>query len=236
MKKLVLVIVWILLIAVFIVLNYLLWDRDNKQEDIRSLETLNASNNSSINALGREINKLESDKKKMEIALYDAERDLNALQDKNKELDKQNQINLDIIKQKNVIIYKLMEKQDLKDIEASIKKWVNYIDNAKYTEAYELIRFNPLNSITSMNLEQFTENYKKSVKNMSIKSIEFFGEKLPEGKRQDIVFRVVLDIKKIEGIDTSIAQFTEGENERYFTMDYSSENNQWVISGIFIYY
>jgi septal ring factor EnvC (AmiA/AmiB activator) len=101
MKKLVLVVVWILLIAVFVVLNYLIWDRENRERDIKSLENLNASNNSSITALGREINNLETQKKRMEAEISYLEKTMADLEDANSKIAKENQKYLETIKHKN---------------------------------------------------------------------------------------------------------------------------------------
>lgn len=233
MKKLVLVVVWILVIAVFIVLNYLLWDRESKEKDIRSLENINASNNSSILALGREINNLESDKKWMVEKLSDMEDRLAVLEETNKKLKEENHKSLDIIDVKNEVIYRLVQRSDIRDLETIIRKWVEYIETAQYEKAYELMIFNSSKDNRFMSLEEFTDNYKNSIKSIKLRSIMLLAEEMPEEKRGDIAFKVLLDVVKSEGTDTSITHFTDGENERYFTLVYSKEKDHWVISGIF---
>lgn len=66
MKKLVLVFVSALLLAVFIAFNYLLWEREGREEKLQQLESNNASNNASMNTLNHEIKTLEDDNSKLE--------------------------------------------------------------------------------------------------------------------------------------------------------------------------
>ena len=241
MKKLVLVVVWILLIAVFVVLNYLIWDRENRERDIKSLENLNASNNSSITALGREINNLETQKKRMEAEISYLEKTMADLEDANSKIAKENQKYLETIKHKNEIIYKLIQQSGTKDIEEVISKWVENINSGKYREAYELIRLDSSKNQTLMSLEEFENNYKSCIKSIRIESINLLIENVPEEKkgdiaRGDIIFRVLFNVEKLEGIDMSFTQFMEGKNERYVTIDYAKDIEQWVISGISTYY
>lgn len=241
MKKLVLVVVWILLIAVFVVLNYLIWDRENKEKDIESLESLNASNSSSIAALGREINNLETEKKRLETEIFNLEKKISDLEETNKEIEEDNRKNLEIISRKNEIIYKLIQQLDKKEVEKVIIKWADNINNGNYDEAYKLMRLSPSSNQALMNSKEFAENYKNSIKSIKIETMELLPEEILRedisgDKKGDIVYKVIFNVEKSEGYDKSITSFSEGLNERYITLDYSVEMEQWMISGVFTSY
>ncbi|HHW32247.1 MAG TPA: hypothetical protein GXX20_11360 [Clostridiaceae bacterium] len=236
MKKLVLIVVWLLLIAVFVVLNYLIWDRENKEKDIESLESLNASNSSSIAALGREINNLETEKKRMESEIFDLKKKISDLEDANKKIEEDNKKNLEIIQRKNETIYTLIQQSGTKDIEKAIINWVDSINAGNYDEAYKLIRLRPSSNQVLMSPKEFADNYKNSIKSIKIESMEFLPEDILDNKKGDIVFKVQFIIEKSEGFDRSFTDFSEGLNERYITVDYSKEMEQWMISGIFTAY
>lgn len=236
MKKLVLVVVWLLLIAVFVVLNYLIWDRENREKDIKSLENLNASNNSSITALGREINNLETEKKRLEAEIFDLKKKVSDLENANKKMEEDNNKNLEIIQRKNETVYMLIQQSGTKDIEKAIIKWVDSINTGNYEEAYKLIRLRPFSNQVLMSSKEFADNYKNSIKSIKIESMELLPEDILDNKKGDIVFKVQFNVEKSEGFDRLFTDFSEGLNERYITVDYSKEMEQWMISGIFTAY
>lgn len=88
MKKFILVMISALLMVVFIAFNYLLWDRENKEKNIETLENSNASNNASINALGREISMLEEKNKSLETQAGELEEQNKALADSKNQLER----------------------------------------------------------------------------------------------------------------------------------------------------
>jgi len=219
MKKLVLILICAIIMTVFVAFNYLLWDRE-KYEDIT------ASKSASIDALGREINKLNSDNKLLNIRLEELENANKLLTNKNSELEQEKQAAKVDLQQKNESINKL----NTKPMEEVIKKWVESIDKGEYEAAYSVHAVQPSNRELAVSLNDFSNLYKNSVKNMKVKSINLNVEGEPEEKKGDLVFKVTLEVKNIENSSKKI--YDEGLNDRFFTLVYDKNKGNWAISDI----
>lgn len=232
MKKFVLVMFCALLVLVFIALNYLLWDRENKVRNIESLESSNASNKASIDVLGREIKRLEDEKKLLEEKL-------SQLENENSRLN----LEIDLVKQevsetekklakKLALIDKLKETADLSKAEEPVRKWVEAVNNGEYENAYRLMLTQMENQGGVINLVDFTDSYKKSIKSMELKSIELYAGDVPENSKGNIIFKVSLEVIIADNNLAGGIWFDEGLNERYIAMDYNEEKDEWVIASI----
>ena len=232
MKKFVLVMISALLMVVFIAFNYLLWDRENKEKNIETLENSNASNNASINALGREISMLEEKNKSLESQAGELEERNKALTDSKDQLARDNVENTRLIEQQAAVIDNLKRNVDIKLLEAPVKKWMEDLDTAKYDEAYKLQRseFNAEAGFTGY--LDFEAILKKEIKNIKYKSAELVVDGLPEVKKNSVVLKVSFDVKLAEDRGKPRLGFAEGHNERVFTLDYDAIEKDWYLSAM----
>lgn len=226
MKRFVLIVVCILFLTVFATLDYMLWDRDNK---IKSYESLNYSKNVSIDALGEKIKSLDDANKQLKNNVSQLEQDNKRLSDKNNQLAEDKLKSDTAIDYRNDVISMLKQAIDPQPFEAIIKKWADSIDKGQYQVAYGLQSRDSLSKDGLLDLNDFTLSYKNTVKSMKVKSITLNTEGIPFKKKGDIVFKVVLDVKKV---GNSYSLFNDGSNEVYFTMDLNELRNGWAIVAI----
>lgn len=222
-----------MIIVVFVGFNYLLWERENREKDIKSLQDINASNSITINALNRQLENMEN-------TLKLRSDNVNKLEDENstlkKDLERLNQDNIKankIIAHKSVVINYLYAKDQSELIEAPIRKWTEYINEGDYESAYRtwyISKEDEKESFTS-----FVNKYKNIIKSIKLKSIELYSEDAEKSYEGDIFFAVELDIKLAEdggggGVDKL---FIEGNNKKIFALQYNSKEEKWYISSIF---
>lgn len=229
MKKLVLILVCVIVLTVFIAMNYLLWDRENK---LQSYESLNSSKNVSIEALSDKIKTLEESNGQLQATIDD-------LVNRNKRLTDDNaQIELDRMKlqtevsSKNGAIEKLKQTADMKDLEEVIKKWIDDVDNGQYENAYKLIDPNAINLTGFRNQDDFSDYFKTNIKSMKYRSVKLVTDSIPKNRIGDLIFKVVLDVKKTDASVDNSVMFSDGQNIRYFKLVFDTEKNNWVISEI----
>lgn len=235
MKKFVLVMFFSMVIVVFIGFNYLLWERENREKDIKSLQDINASNSITINALNRQLENMENTLKLKNDSLNNMDEENNSLK---KELERLNQDNVKInklIAHKSEVINYLYENNRTELIEEPIKKWAEYISVGDYESAYRTWYVSKEDEKES--LEDFTNKYKNIIKSIKLKSIEFYSgnnDKFDEG---DIFFVVELDVKLAEGTGGDDMYkgnilFSEGNNKKIFALKYNNRERKWHISGL----
>ncbi len=235
MKKLVLLMVSALVLTIFISFNYLLWFRGEQitdyQDRIKKIEEQQAmkenianSNNNyylgqileknrEIEYLNKEIERLKSDSNRLEQEL---------------------QLGTTDLKRKSAVINKLKVQSDLEPLKAVITTWIELIDKGMYENAYRLqnnlLDGASMSQEAAKNLSEFTDKYRKNIKNVSVKSIELLSEGFTDDKKGDIVFKVSIDVKKPENSDYN--EFLEGINTLYFGMTVDQSGNRWIISSI----
>lgn len=233
MKKLVLIVVSALLLIMFIGFNYLLWDRENKEEDIKSLEYSKVSNDASISALGREIKGLEDEKNKLNNRIKTLEESISILESERRKLNEVVYQAKQVISHKNMVIGNLLKHTDTRPMQECIKEWIEAIDKGNYETAYNLLQDQMAAQDESISVLDFTNSYKGVVNSIKIQSIELFLDELPEDKTGQIIFRVILDVKIAEGKKDINPTFIEGRNEKYVIVDYDKYKKEWVIVRIF---
>lgn len=230
MKKLVLVMTCILILTIFIALNYLLWDRENK---IQNFESLNSSKSASIDTLGEKIKNLDDVNKRLNERVNELETNNKALVDKNNQLTQEKsllQINLD---NKTALMDKYKHQLDMKFFEDQIRSWAENIEKGQYDAAFDLQSKDALKADGVDNFNDFANKFRKIIKTVKVKSVKFELDGLPEDKKDFIVIKAALDVKKIENSGKSI--FEDGVNERYFTFAFDTAKNNWVISSISLF-
>lgn len=208
--------------VLFIALNYLLWDRENKIN-------IDAHKNASISALGREINMLESSNSTSKDKISKLESTVRSLEQKNDELQQTKNKNASALAQKNEIIYQLKQMVDVKVFESILYSWTEAIDKGQYEIAYQL-QLSQLASQQTMTLEEFTNQYKTNIKNIKVNTVTLNLQGVPEDKKGDISLRIFFDVKKNQ--NTGKFLFDEGANEKLVTLVFSKEKNTWVIGDI----
>jgi len=234
MKKFVLVMACMPLLVIFIALNYLLWDRENKEKDIRDLEYSKASSNASINALGREIKALEDENQALREKLEEADKKFKELEAYRDRLEKEkDEINKTLLHKVDVI-NRLKQEVDPKVLEAPVRKWIESIDAGDYESAYDIQTSEFIEKMGFSDLADFRKGCESSIKNIKLKSIKLYTEPTRSNTTADILFLTTLEVKKAEGGNTGKIQFDEGLNERFFAINYNKERNMWMVSDIFV--
>lgn len=230
MKKLVLVMTCILILTIFMALNYLLWDRENK---IQNFESLNYSKSASIDTLGEKIKNLDDVNKRLNERVNELESNNKALVDKNNQLTQEKsllQINLD---NKTALMDKYKHRLDMKPFEDQIRSWAENIEKGQYDAAFDLQSKDALKADGVDNFNDFANKFRKIIKTVKVKSVKFELDGLPEDKKDFVVIKAAFDVKKIENSGKSI--FEDGVNERYFTFAFDPAKNNWVISSISLF-
>ena len=236
MKKFILIVFFSLVIVVFVGFNYLLWERENREKDIKSLQDINASNSITISALNRQLESLDNN-------LKIKNDNINKLNEENsllkKDLEKLNQDYLKsnkTITHKNEVIGYLYKNVQPGIIETPIKKWAEYINAGDYESAYRTWYINKEDEMES--LADFTNKYKDKIKSVKIKSIALYNQDIEKQygasilQEGDMFFMVELDVKLVDGSGKSDVLFAEGVNQRIFVLRYNSKEEKWHISGI----
>lgn len=234
MKKMVLVMVCALLLLLFVGLNYLLWDRENRERDIRNLEYSNASNNASINALGREIKSLEDQNKQLKESIESLQNQNEYLQSEILKLEQDRQKVAEELSYKNEVINKLKQNANLDPLKDEIAKWVEHLNKGEYDTAYAQMGLSNSNRSGLSSLNAFLSVYKDAFKTIKINSMELHTKGTADLNKGDIIFRVELEVEtdKDNTAEKGTQPFIEGVNEKFFTMAYDKGKDKWVIANI----
>ncbi|HHY24185.1 MAG TPA: hypothetical protein GX527_08125 [Clostridiaceae bacterium] len=236
MKKFVLVMFFSMIIAVFVGFNYLLWERENREKDIKSLQDINASNSITINALNRQLENMENTLKLRNDNINKLDEENSTLK---KDLERLNQDNIKInklVEHKSEVINYLYKNDQPELITVPIKEWAECISAGDYESAYRTWYVSKEDEKES--LTNFTNKYKNVIKSIKLKSIEFYSENIDKLDKKDIFlegdifFAVELDVKLAEDNVRSDILFSEGDNRKIFVLNYNSEEGKWHISGL----
>ncbi|NLC69257.1 MAG: hypothetical protein GX754_10865 [Clostridiaceae bacterium] len=236
MKKFIMIVFFFLVIIVFIGFNYLLWERENRAKDIKSLQDINTSNSITISALNRQLENLDNNLKIKEDNINKLNEEILALK---KDLEKLNQDfarSNKAITHKNDVIEYLLKNTQLGIIEMPIKEWAEYINAGDYESTYRTWYVSKEDIKES--IAEFGSKYRDVVDGIKIQSIAIYDqdiekqygtEALQEG---DVFFLVELDVKLVEGRGEGNSLFEEGLNRKIFALRYNSTEDVWHISGI----
>ncbi len=229
MKKLVLVMVSVLLLALFIAFNYLLWDRESKLNELKNLEFTNSSNNASINAQNREIKRLEDENNSFQETIGELQKDKESLQQRITQLESEKLQTSQETKHKIDVINYLKQNAAPEVFEAPVKKWVEAVGAGNYSEAYQLEYGNTASEDIPVSREEYESSLKDTVKSIGIKAIKLDAE---EGRGDGgIILSVTLEVKNAENAGQT-ARFAEGPNEMKFKLDYNLPKNEFYIAEI----
>lgn len=221
MKKLFIIIPSIFIIFLFIVLNYLLWDRENKIEQ-------DTSKDSTIAALGREIQNMETTDNLLRDRATRLEADNKSKDDKINELNNNNKEQQDTLSQKNDTIDHIKATSDLTGAVETIKNWTENMSKGLYENAFQLQTATAFGQ--QLNQDDFVKLCKSKITAFKVTSEKPVLQPATEDKKGEIVFKISVSITR--GADSSKFIFQDGNNDRLLTVVYSKEKNRWLISKI----
>ena len=230
MKKLVLVMVFVVLAAVFIAFNYLLLDRESMTNELKDLEYQNANDKAGISAKTREIDSLGNEITSLGNKITQLENDKEQLVlDKNGLVEQKN--NSDAALREKIIFLNIIKQYtDIKVVSEPLTLWVDALNQGKYEEAYELEYATVPSGNRSVTLSAYTDEMQKTVKKIEIDEVKI--DKLRGSSDGEIFLAVRLTVKLAENADKNNLRFSEGLNEKYVKIDYSTVKNTFVISSI----
>ena len=233
MRKFIIVIVFVFLIAILISFNYLLWDREKQLENY---EDLSNAKNLSIDTLGEKINNLDKQNRELTDKLSSLERESQNLKAKNAELIGENQQIMQELISKNELIVLLKTSINTAPMESVIKKWVDSVNLKNYKTAITYISENNQDEVFQ-NEEKIKTAYQSELKAIRLKSSKLYTELTDKEHLAKIQFEVVFEVDKPEAPSENSADipqiiFKSGENEKYITMDLDQQTGEWRISEI----
>lgn len=230
MKKFILVMVFVLLTALFIAFNYLLWDRESKVAQLKSLENDKASYYASINAQKRETDALEEEVGILQDQLKQMETENNRLNE-----DK-NELNTDWIKTRETLqeridfINVLKQHADINVLSDPIVKWAQAVNESNYKEAYDLEYEGVAAQDRPVSLVAYVEQLENTIGRIDIAEVKL--DMLRGSGTGDIYLVVRLNVKLAEEPKQQSPRFVQGDNEVYVRIDYSYSKKGFVISSI----
>lgn len=230
MKKLILGLVFVLLSALFIAFNYLLWDRESREKEMRNLESASISNNATINAQKREISSLENENRGLGNTIKQLENDKNSLvQDKNDVLAEKTKTDT-TLQEKIRFINILKQYADMAQLSEPVTRWAAALNEGRYKDAYELEYAGVMEKNRPMSLTVYTNDMESIVKNIEISEVKL--DKLRGAANGDIVLAVRLNVELAENADSMYARFKEGINDITVKIEYSYEEKAFIISSM----
>jgi len=245
MKKFGVIVSFSMIIVIFIGLNYLLWERESKEKDIKSLQESSASGSLTINALNRQMESLENSLKARNDSIEKITKENDALRKDLEELKQENIRSNNIIKNKTKVVNNLYYNLGTEDyIKSLITQWAGYTNAGDYAHAYGMW-YGEVKGATET-LEEYTKKYKNIVNSINIKSMEIYsldtGNKankentdkkvIDEYEKGDIFLTVELDVKLAEWAVKYDIMFDQGINKNIFVLKYNLKDENWYIIDI----
>jgi cell division protein FtsB len=230
MKKFILVMVFVLLAALFVAFNYLLWDRESKVTELKDLENANAGNNAMINSQKREIENLVEENKNLNNRIDELDKENKQLAQDNSNIKSDRDNKAALLDERIKFINSLKQIVDLKSLTEPLAKWADAINQGNYEEAYAVEYAGmPLKDRT-VDLGSYSEDMKKTVRRIEIIDVKI--DPIRGSGDGNLYLDLKLSVKLAEGADMSVSRFVEGENSAYVKFDYSADQKAFVISGI----
>jgi len=228
MKRFVVIVTSLMIIFVFIALNYLLWDRE-------SLVTLRDSNQASIDALSRINMNLSEENSKLSRQIEEMRGQMEALNEKIKELEDINQEQQDVIGELEKFILELKSHINPQPVETEAYEWINSISGKNFDKA--LLKFSSTCTFWGNNWtpRMFTNYIVNNVVNIkpvintenNKPEIEIIPYQTPDFNVK-AVLRVHVDLN-----DGATQEYLkEGENIIELDFTYNDRLEQWTITSV----
>ncbi len=229
MKKFIIVIVFIFLIAILISFNYLLWDREKQLE---SFQNMRQSNNLTIETLSEKMNNLDRLNKELSTKLETITNDNEVMRKHSSTLNNENADLKKEIQLRNDMIITLKKNIDVSSMNTVIKKWTDSINSKSYENAQAFISKNAVDKTLVGDLNALKEMYQKELKEIKLKSSEPYIDISDDDENtMKIQLKAVFEV--IKPADTSNNEegsiFKSGSNEKFITMEFNSYTNEWMM-------
>ncbi len=228
MKKFIIVVVFIFLIAILISFNYLLWDREKQ---LANYQDLSNAKNLSIDTLGEKINNLDKQNKELTERIANLEKENADLKVESFKLESENHEVKQTLEAKDKLIAMFKGYIDTEPMESVIKKWAEAVNSKNYKAAQNHIIKTSTDEILN-NEEKFKQTYQNELKTLTIKSSKLYTELDDDEHLTKIQFQVVFEVSKPETSEKQEVIFKSGENTKYITMEFDAQAGEWCISEL----
>lgn len=234
MKKFIIVIVFVFLIAILISFNYLLWDRERQME---SYQNMSQSNNLTIETLSEKMATLDKLNKELNTELKNIIDENNTIKDNLTVSNKEKAELQKEVEIRNNLILTLKESMNSSSMNTVIKKWTEAINSKNYENAKTFVSKNSLDKILLGDAEDLKEIYQKELKEIKLKTSEPYIKLKDDEHIKKIQLRVVFEVVKPElatGIQEQVSDsnFKSGNNEKYITLELDPNTKEWLILEI----
>ncbi|MBP7175263.1 MAG: hypothetical protein KBA53_03450 [Thermoclostridium sp.] len=227
MKRFVMIITSMLIIFVFIALNYLLWDRE-------SLVAQGESNQANIDTLTRMNMTLNQEKNSLDLQATELKKQIENLEEKIKGLEGEITLQKRVTDEKVKMVMNMKDHIDRVPVETITLEWVNNIIEKKYSEAYLKSgascsfwgNFWSVGSLTEY-FDQNTERIQLVRNGESKPVIEVIPINTPDWE-MSVYIRVDVALK--EGAEQDYLK--PGENVLHMTCNYVQRSDQWTITSV----
>lgn len=230
MKKFILVMVFVLLAALIVAFNYLLWDRESKVTELKNLENSNAGLNATINSQKREIENLVEENNKLNESNDELNENIKQLTKDNTSIASDRDNKSAALEERIKFINSLKQIVDIKALSEPLMKWADAINQGNFEEAYSIEYGGIQAKDRDIDLDAYTEQMKKTIHKVEIIDIKI--DPVRGSGNGDLYVDMKLSVRLAEGADMSVSRFVEGENSAYVRFDYSADRKAFVISGI----
>jgi len=228
MKRFVVIVTSLLIIFVFIALNYLLWDRE-------SLVTLRESNQASIDALSRINMNLSEENSKLSRQVEEMRGQIETLHEKVSELEENNNEKQLVIDEQKQFILDLKAHINPEPIETEAYEWINSISERDFDKAF--LKSSPLCSFWGNNWtpRMFTNYFVQNVEDIqpvlinesNEPSIEIIPYQTP-----DFNMKAVIRVQ-VKLTERAVNEYLRhGENIIELDFTYNDKLGQWVITSV----
>jgi cell division protein FtsB len=229
MKRFVVVVTSLLIIFVFIALNYLIWDRE-------SLVTTREHNQASIDALSRINMTLNEDKNRLEKQIEELNNQIRAGNEKTEELEDKIQSLQSELNEKLQFISVLKTQVNPEPIQNTTIEWIYAIADRNYTVAFLKSESNCRFWDEVWSLKTFSDYFEK---NIALIEPVFDGEEQPQpvieaapSDTPDWEMQVLVRVNIELSEDANQEYLKQGQNVLQFLYTYSTRVDQWVITSV----
>ena len=238
MKKFVIVMITLLVLFVFLMLNYLLWDKENLQKqsatdkvDLDWLRGQNRTLQTTVDEQEQSINSLEKENNDYQTRITQFQQQITQFTLTQDNFKKQNDL-----KDQAVDNYKLLMVNDLKIL---AQQWFENISSQNYEESSKMFGEDYLLFGTHFNQEGYIAYIS------AIKSIAFVQQTEEEaaaypvfevlrgrGSEYEVITVATVEVGITEEQKDKYKDMVEGVNRLQIAYRYNSENNSWAIFSV----
>ncbi|WP_242981154.1 hypothetical protein [Ruminiclostridium sufflavum] len=229
MKKFIIVIVFVFLIAILISFNYLLWDREKQ---IESYQNMKQSNNLTIDTLSEKMTNLDKLNKELATKVETLTNDNEAMRQHSTKLNNENAELRKEISARKALIIALKKTLNISPMNMVIKKWTEAIAARNYESALNFISKDTSDKTLPKDVKELKELYYNEIKDIKLKAAEPYIELTDEEHIKKIQLKAVFEVVKPESTeDNKVTQniFVNGTNEKYITMELNLYSGEWQI-------